>query len=161
MSRNKKLSAPIGIALIILLIGYLFKIQHWPYAFEIEELGQIGIGVFYMIRFILKSNKNLKDIAKLILVVSWVLSNLFIWDYKYLIYLFYLFIAVVLIWFLLEVRDFVYKKKDQLNPLVYIGLSIVALEIISKLMWWPSIAGLHLVALLLISLGFIIDSLKR
>lgn len=54
----------------IVLIGALFKIQHYPYANELIVIGWLGIMLIYGFSFINKPVKKLLDFLKL----AWVLT---------------------------------------------------------------------------------------
>ena len=49
----------------VIIIGFLFKLMHWLNANLILMIGYFGIMILYTIRFILKKQKHLLDILKL------------------------------------------------------------------------------------------------
>lgn len=161
MSRNKKFNFPIGIAVFLTLVGYVFKVQHWPYGFSIDIIGQIGIGIFYLFRYFWKTNKNVKDNFKLVLVISFVLGNVLVLPYVFLFYFRYFILLMGLICMVLEIKGLVNKNNDQLNTLLYIGSILIFIEIVCRMMWWPGASVLHLFALLMVSLGFISESFNK
>lgn len=62
--------------LAVIIIGLLFKIQHWASAGTTLKIGYVGIMINYAIRFITKKQKNLLDILKLLWVESTALISL-------------------------------------------------------------------------------------
>src|SRR5690606_12902046 len=99
--RIKKLSLPIAVALFVLLVGNIAKVQHWPFGFILYEIGLISLGVLYSIRYVLKADKEIRDVAKVIMVLAWVVFNfLTLHEYNGLQYLAYVSLASGLGWLL-------------------------------------------------------------
>lgn len=166
MTNNQKkiLSTPLAIALCVLVIGSIFKIQHSPFGFELKLTSLIAIGVLYAIRYGVKKSKNSKDLAKAIMVLSWVLFSVFaMYKMNNLV-----FVRIILevsgsTWLALEVWDIIKKKpkSERANFPQLIGMLITIAYVIFKIKHWP-FAGpmfvLSLVALVLLAIGFILDS---
>ena len=49
------------LSLAVYVIGMLCRIQHWPFGAELSLIGCIGIGIFSLLFFSLKSDKSLFD----------------------------------------------------------------------------------------------------
>lgn len=49
------------LSLAVYVIGALCRIQHWPFGAELSLIGCIGIGIFSILYFSLKSDKSLFD----------------------------------------------------------------------------------------------------
>jgi len=91
------------ILIVILVVGMLFKIQHWPYANLILVIAFSTLALSYPFRFIKKQEKKFLDYTKLILVVFWSISGIFIilhLPYKIIFQL--ITSAAFLIWFFME-----------------------------------------------------------
>ncbi len=166
MTNNQKkiLSTPIAIALCVLAIGSIFKIMHWPFGFELKLTSLIAIGVLYAIRYGFKKSKNIKDSAKAIMVLSWVLLSVFaIYKMNNLVYVRIILEVSGSTWLALEVWDIIRKKpkSERANFPQLIGMLITIAHVIFKTQHWPY-AGpmlvLSLIALILLAIGFILDS---
>lgn len=163
-TQQKILSIPLAIALCALTIGTVFNIQHWPFGFELKLTSLLAIGVLYAIRYAFKKSKNIKDLAKVIMVLSWVLLSVFaMYKMSNLIY-----VRIILevsggSWLVLEVWDIIQNKpkSERANLPQFIGMSITIVHVTFMIQQWP-FAGpmliLSLLALILLAIGFIIDS---
>lgn len=162
-TRNKILSLPIGIALIILGLGTLFRTMHWPYG-KVLYLGSIiAVGTFYIFRFIFKNEQNAKDYVKLLLVLSWVFTCLII--PSRLIDPFYsrtIFQLLGLTWFILEIIDRTKpeRKPQRTHNVIFIGILLGVVQFIFVTFRWPSLISINVLPYILIGIGFIIDSKK-
>ncbi|XOV67665.1 MAG: hypothetical protein ACFHU9_00570 [Fluviicola sp.] len=163
--RQKKiLSIPIAIAFCALTIGTLFKIQHWPFGIELRLTSLIAIGVFYTIRYGAKKSKNIKDLAKVIMVLSWVLlSVLAMYKMNNLVYLRIILEISGVSWLAIETWDVIKKKpkSERANLPQLIGMLILITHVIFRIQHWPyagAMLVLSLFAFILIAIGFILDS---
>lgn len=66
----------ISIATAIIVIGALFKIQHWPGADMLVAIGSFAIMVSYGLHYARKIRKRWSDHLKLLWVLTWVSSSL-------------------------------------------------------------------------------------
>ena len=66
------------IFLSVIIVGFLFKLQHWPFAGTTLMIGYVGIMITYAIRFITKKQKHLLDILKLLWVQTTAIISLLI-----------------------------------------------------------------------------------
>jgi len=66
----------IAIAIVVLVLGMLIKIMHWPGANQMIMIGSGSVIVVYGIRFFQKSEKNHLDVLKLLFV--WVSFGYFL-----------------------------------------------------------------------------------
>jgi hypothetical protein len=73
---RSKLVYLMGISIACIVIGSLFKVQHWPYASELLFIG-LPSGLFiYLVHFLRKANHFLFDYLKLTWVVLYVSFSL-------------------------------------------------------------------------------------
>jgi hypothetical protein len=163
-TKKKILSTPIAIALIVVTIGTLIKVMHWPFASPLRLISISAIGVLYLIRYGYKKPKNIKDTVKVIMVVTWaLLSVLVMFKMNNLEFLRIILMASGFSWLVLEVWDIIQKnpKSERANSLQLIGMFILMAHGAFSMMHWP-FAGpmllLSLVALILLAVGFIHDS---
>lgn len=162
MTKNKKFAIPIAISILLLIVGMNYRIQHYPYAVEMEIIGFTFLALFYAFRFILKNGRTKKDTIKLILVILWTTGNLlarFKVDNIYYIQHSILFTALVLL--ILEVFTFKKNPSDRLNIVLYIGAVLLSFEIIFRILWLPRNSILHLVGLIFLGLGFLLNKHMR
>ena len=66
----------IAIAIVVLVLGMLIKIMHWPGANQMIMIGSGSVIILYGIRFFQKSEKNHLDVLKLLFV--WVSFGCFL-----------------------------------------------------------------------------------
>lgn len=102
MDYFKELSPPVKIFIAFLLLGTIFKLQHWPFAVEIIVLSTALIAVFYLAQFLKKLNKEIVDYFKVIGVtlacLYWIFNILhFPYRLPLLIGAFIMYIIVLLI----------------------------------------------------------------
>lgn len=164
-ARKKILSLPIATALLVLLVGNIAKVQHWPFGFTLYATGLMSLGVFYALRYVLKTNKNIKDAAKGIMVLTWVLFNLLtLYNYTELQYIAVVSLTAGLGWLLNEIKDFFFyrDKIDKLNVVLWIGVLLMATSVIVKIKHLPGGSLLQFSGILFSALGFAIDyTLKK
>jgi len=159
-TRKKKLSIPIALALLLIFVGYFAKVQHWPFGFELNLIGLASIGVLYVTRYVLKSNRTLKDLAKVLMVFSWVMVVTFgSLKFGYMAYLIYPSLTLGLGWFILEIIDLIKVKEtdDKLNPVLWIGILLMILYIMIQMMHWPFGSIIYILGTLISSIGFLVD----
>jgi len=162
-NQKKILSIPIAIALCVLAIGSIYKIMHWPFGFELKLTSLIAIGLLYTIRYWFKKSINIKDSAKAIMVLSWVLLSVFaMYKINNLVYVRIILAVSGSTWLALEVWDIIKKKpkSERANLPQLIGMFITIAYVIFQFTHWP-FAGpmlvLSLFALILLAIGFILD----
>lgn len=165
--QKKILTLPIRIALIILIIGALFKIMHWPYYKELMLIGALSIGVIYVVRFIYKKEKTKLDYAKLALVILWLFNYLSQVFHLYNIpYIVDICIVVLFFWWFIEEGFFYLKnrkfKTSKIIKVVYyflIGLTVFLLLFgtLFKIQHWPYGSLMFTLGILLLCLILILD----
>lgn len=157
--KKKILGAPLRISIAFLIVGMLFKIQHWPYANLIIVSAFIAIALLYSFRFGNKEKKILLDYIKLSLVVFWSVNGIFTilhLPYKVIFQL----IASIsfILWLLLEGISYFKQSqetvKTDLSKIISNGIFVVAsmltiAGIMFKIMHWPGAAYLLISGLLL------------
>lgn len=169
--KPKKFGLIIRICVSILLIGLLFKIMHWPFANALLLITISAILIFYSIRFILKTKKEILDYVKWFLVVSWSINF-----FANGLHLFYLpkilsFIPLLLFiwWFINDGTYYLTENriKSGLNfkTFYYIFLLITFGLLIGgsifKIMHWPYGSLMITLGTLLASFFLIIDYFAR
>jgi hypothetical protein len=67
----KRFTAPLRVAMGIMVVGVLFKLQHWPGAAMVMLGGALGIVLLYPLRYAAKRPKVFLDHIKLGLALTW------------------------------------------------------------------------------------------
>ncbi len=142
--RKKILSTPIRFTFIIVVIGYLMRIQKWPGSFIIICIGLALTAVLYFIRFVKKPEKRSLDYIKLIVAIMACLTiMLLVFNLPYgKIALFVLFLSSVT-WLIIEIIDRHEKGMNESNllgissPLGIIAFILTILGFVFKIMFWP------------------------
>ena len=62
--------------LSVIIVGFLFRLLHWSFAGTTFMIGYVGIMITYVIRFIIKKQKLLLDILKLLWVQTTAIISL-------------------------------------------------------------------------------------
>ncbi len=166
-SEKKILTFPIRLALIVLIIGALFKIMHWPNSKELMLIGALSVAVLYTIRFLNKAHKKTLDYIKLSLILLW-LHNYFVQSFHlYKIpFLLEICFIILLIWWFAEEGFFYFlnrkfKKRGLLKITYYllIGLTFFMLlfGILFKIQHWPYGSLVLLFGTLFLCLTLILD----
>ncbi|MFX0557962.1 hypothetical protein ACOCEA_14270 [Maribacter sp. CXY002] len=103
MKKDKALKTPIRVALVTLLIGFLMRILHVPFAPGIIFTSFLTIGILYSLRFSKKVDKKPVAYIKMVLVLFWTTNGLLrILDFPYTIF-FQIGTAITFIaWFAME-----------------------------------------------------------
>jgi hypothetical protein len=168
-SSRKSLTLPLRLAIIILIIGALFKIMNWPYGYLLILIGSCAIMVLYTIRFLYKNKKSRLDYVKFGLVFLWVI-NYFnqVLHVLNIPFIFEISVSVFSIWWLMEEglsyfskRKFKRNKGIKLFYYVLITMTICCLVFgtLFKIQHWPYGALLFTFGILFLSLVIIVDYL--
>ncbi len=144
------------ILIVILAVGMLFKIQHWPYANLIVVSAFSTLALSYPFRFIKKQEKKFIDYTKLILVVFWSISGIFaILHLPYKIIFQLITSAAFLIWFFMEGTQYFSvsgtekNQKQVISSFVWGLFALITIAgIVFKIMHWP-----YALILLIIGVG--------
>ncbi len=121
MSGIKILKLPIIAALVILLLGFGFKIAEWPHASEILLFGFFSLLILYYIRFYKKSTKRFSDYIKMTLVLFWTINGILqILDFKHGLFFQLATLCTFVAWFILEGTAYFIKGANK-NP----GMQII------------------------------------
>ena len=147
MKNNRIVTFLLRIALILLIIGALFKIMHWPHSKELMFIGGISIAFLYTIRFLSKTDKSRLDFVKLGLVLLWSLGYLIkIFHLYNLPYLIEIITMVLFFWWIIEEGFYYFKRrkfkeKGWLKIIYFILVGFVALSLFAgtlfKIQHWP------------------------
>jgi len=161
------LTFPLRVAVVILIIGALFKVMHWPYSQKLMFIGGIAIGVLYVLRFLYKKSKQRLDYIKLAIVLLWVLSYLVKAFHLYNIpYIIEICILVLFIWWLIEdgfnyFKRRKFKKRGLVKIVYYLLFGFASAGIIFgslfKIQHWPYGSELFVLGTLTICALLIID----
>ena len=164
--QSKKISLPLRICLSILLLGTLFKIMHWPNAYQIITIAITGILILYPIRFFFKKEKETMDYIKVIMIILWCLNYLLgfnqVFGFSVLIILFGW-------WLLTESTNYFNNNQLTLSNSaqnVYYGFIIISIGSIAfgtifKVLHWPYGNLLFMLGVLLASILLIVDYFVR
>lgn len=163
----KILTLPLRLAIIVLIIGALFKVMHWSYAEQLMAIGSCAIMVLYTIRFFYKNEKVRLDYIKLILVVLWVFSycNQALHLFN-LPYYFEIAVLVLFVWWLIEegVSYFSHRKLKENKGiklcyylLIILTICCLVFGTLFKIQHWPYGALLFTFGTLFLCITLIID----
>lgn len=166
---KKTLILPLRLALVILIIGALFKVMYWPYSKELMFFGSISIGVMYLIRFLNKKPKLKLDYVKLALVMVWTLSYFIKVFHLYNIpYVIEICLTILFIWWFSEegysyFKNRKFKKRGLVKVSYYILVAIASVGILFgilfKIQHWPYGSLLFMLGTITLCLILIIDYL--
>jgi len=156
LNQKKILKTPLRVAIALLIIGVMFKIQHWPLANWIIDLGFTSIAILYPIRFWRKPDKKLIDYCKLIFVFSWAVHGVMTIHHLPYKQLFQIVTIVAFIgWLAFEGLGYQSKdegsvKKNDLSSIVssvLIGFATIStlIGVMFKILHWPG-AGVILIS---------------
>ena len=164
---KKKFSLAISISVAVMLMGMLLKIIHYPFAALTVLTGQCLISLFYILRFISRTDKNALSIIKLVFVLSYCITgalNILDWPYSAPLKIIYLFALVI--WAVLEVfhyykfGEFSFSMNVQKFPTLYIGAALVIVGAMFKIQHWPSSSVMLTCGFVLVAFSFVWDVLK-
>ncbi|MEL0644370.1 hypothetical protein V6251_08250 [Olleya sp. Ti.3.14] len=162
----KKNTLLLRICISILLLGILFKIMHWPNAYDLLTFSFSGILILYPIRFYFKQDKETMDYIKVIMIVLWCLNFLLgfnqVFGFSILIILFGW-------WLLTESANYFNNNKLVLSNIAqkvyygFIAISIggIAFGILFKIQHWPYANVLFTLGVFLASILVIVDYFVR
>ena len=74
---KKALTWPLRISIVLLTLGALFELLHWPYAGVTTIAGSTGLLLLYPVRFALRPKKRPVDVATLVFLVFLALQGFF------------------------------------------------------------------------------------
>ena len=158
--RKKILSLLIAGALFIVFIGQYFLIYNLEYGFEVYLTGLIAIGILYPFRYFNKEVKTIKEMVKVILVLSWLLIMVLgMFDFAHLYLLVVLSLFSGLVWLILEIIDFRKQSKasGELNYFKWIGVGCIALSVILKILVLPLNSIPQIFGTIIASFGFFLE----
>ena len=114
MENNKKiLSIPLRVSMFFILVGFLFKMLHWPLASTILTVAFISILILYAIRFLKKQTKTFLAYNKLILISFWSINGLVqIFHLPFTVYTQSILVLSLLLWSILEGTTYFSQEKN-------------------------------------------------
>ena len=164
---RKILTLPLRLGLIILILGALFKVMHWPYSKELMFIGAISIGVLYIIRFIYKKEKSKLDYVKLSLVIMWLFYYLTQVFHLYNIpYIVEICLVLLFFWWFTEEGVFYFKnqkfKTNRFLKITYyllIGITsfLLLFGMLFKTQHWPYGSLMFTLGVVLLCVILILD----
>lgn len=141
------------VALIVLLVGILFKIMHWPMATRFILCGGIGLVAVYLVKVITQDNTTWIHYLRWAVVTSFVVRLIFVlnhWPYAEIIHV--VFLILFGTWFVLEIGRFLTSGEAKaskfakvLRLLAWITPGVVIAGAVMKIMHWPG-AGIVLIS---------------
>ena len=163
----KILTIPLRLSLIILILGALFKVIHWPYSQLLMGVGGVLIMVLYTIRFLYKKQKLRLDYVKLVLILLWIISYVFkAFHFISFPYIFDIIVLVLFIWWLAEEGfSFFINRKLKNNgtlkvfyyTLIIITICCLVFGVLFKIQHWPYGNIIFTFGMLLMTLVLIVD----
>ncbi|MEB8345281.1 hypothetical protein OO010_04440 [Flavobacteriaceae bacterium KMM 6898] len=111
-SYKKILSVPLRVSMCFILMGFIFKMLHWPLAATILTLAFVSILVLYAIRFWKKPEKSFLTYNKLILISFWTINGLIqIFHLPFALYTQIILVLSLILWVILEGTAYFSKEK--------------------------------------------------
>jgi hypothetical protein len=101
----------VWLAFALIILGFLFKVMHWPFSGPLLIIGMLIIPVIYLIHYYHKPEKEALDLLKLIWVLSFFILKLllmFHWvrdDYNMVLINGILFFLIIVLVFYEERKD--------------------------------------------------------
>jgi hypothetical protein len=158
MARKKILNIPLALVTFLLAVTYLLRINYIEYWLEISIFTLIVFHALYSFRYIAKPNKNRKDSLKHALVFVWTIFHIAVYLRVENVNALQIALFVAgFAWFISELIDIANKKEDIINSPMFLGLLLMGLEGIMSISWWSFESITHILGLLLISIGFIVE----
>lgn len=146
-TEKKILRTPLRIAISLLIVGFIWKILHFPtIANPIIIISLFAIGVLYAFRFWKKSKKGFLEYNKLVLVTSWSLNGIFkILDLSHNDFFQLLGSLAFLVWIIMEgISYLIDDKEDNRSDIIYfiwntmmiIGILAIIIGSLTKILEW-------------------------
>lgn len=146
-TEKKILRTPLRIAISLLIVGFVFKIIHFPtIANPIIILALFAIGVFYGLRFWKKSKKGFLEYNKLVLVTAWSLNGIFkILNLSHNDFFQLIGSLAFIIWIIMDGTSYLIDdKEDNRSDIVYfiwntmmiIGILAIIIGSLTKILEW-------------------------
>ncbi len=155
---SKKYNLLLAILLLLILLGAYASVMHWDTNKYFVKIGLVVLGVVYFLRFLHKPAKNLLDFTKLGLIAGYILLRfLILYHLAGIKICLWTVILITLVWIGMEIFGKLSKRFEQLNPLIYIGMGFMMLEVLFKIKHWPLSILFHLGGLTMLVLGFLVD----
>lgn len=162
----KKFSLPLRICISIILLGNLFKIMHWPNAYQLMTIGISGILIVYPIRFYFKQDKETMDYIKVVMIVLWCLNFLLVFNQ---VFSFGGLLILFGWWLLIDSASYFSNNQLILSTIsqkVYYGFIAISIGSIGfgsifKIQHWPYANILFTLGVVLASILLIVDYFVR
>lgn len=159
---SKKYNLLLALILLLILLGTLASVMHWDTNRHIEKIGLVVLGCVYFLRFLHKPAKNLLDFTKLGLIAGYIsLRLLIVYHLAGVKINLWTVILITLVWIGLEVFGKLSKRFGQLNPMIYIGMGCMMLEVLFKIKHWPFSFLFHFGGLTMLIVGFLVDDYRQ
>ena len=159
---SKKYNLLLALILFVMLLGTLARVMHWDTNRHIEKIGLVVLGCVYFLRFLHKPAKNLLDFTKLGLIAGYILLRfLIVYNLVGVKINLWTVILITLVWIGLEIFGKLSKRFEQLNPMIYIGMGCMMLEVLFKIKHWPLSFLFHFGGLTMLIVGFLVDDYRQ
>lgn len=157
--KTKLLNIALGLSVFSLLVENLRFASYWRFIDEMLSVTYILVAILYATRYMNKDKIALKDTLKLILVFAWcllsVLDLFYIINFEFVLY-FVMLLGVF--WYILEWKDILKQGLKGINLFLLTGVSLLGLQTLMTLQFWPFRNLVFAISLLVISVGFFVDS---
>jgi len=158
----KKYNLLLALILLLMLLGTLASVMHWDTNRHIEKIGLVVLGCVYFLRFLHKPAKNLLDFTKLGLIAGYIsLRFLIVYQLAGVKINLWTVILITLVWIGLEIFGKLSKRFEQLNPMIYIGMGCMMLEVLFKIKHWPFSFLFLYGGLTMLIVGFLVDDYRQ
>ena len=165
---RKKYTLPLRLAIGVLLMGALFKIQHWPLADALLIIGVTAVVVLYVPRYLAKPERRFMDHVKLLLVLSWPTGYLFsVMHWPYASVFSYVAAPLFLIWIFKSGIGEFWNDSAATTPSTWSivlfvgGLGLVGMGTLFRIEHWPYGGAMLIAGFALCAAWFVYEFFPR
>jgi hypothetical protein len=159
---SKKYNLLLALILLLMLLGAHASVMHWDTNKYFVKIGLVVLGCVYFLRFLHKPAKNLLDFTKLGLIAGYIsLRFLIVYHLAGVKINLWTVILITLVWIGLEIFGKLSKRFEQLNPIIYIGMVFMMLEVLFKIKHWPLSFLFNFGGLTMLIVGFLVDDYRQ
>lgn len=145
-----------------MLLGAHASVMHWDTNKYFVKIGLDVLGCVYFLRFLHKPAKNLLDFTKLGLIAGYIsLRFLIVYHLAGVKINLWTVILITFVWIGLEIFGKLCKRFEQLNPIIYLGIGCMMLEVLFKIKHWPFSFLFHFGGLTMLIVGFLVDDYRQ
>ena len=165
---RKKYTLLLRFAVGVILLGTLFKIQHWPWADVLLIVGVTAVVSIYIPRYLAKQERRFMDHVKLLLVLSWSTGYLFsIMHWPYASVFTYIAAPLLLIWIIKSGIGEFWNDSAATTPSTWSivlfvgGLGLVGMGTLFRMAHWPFGNAMLIVGFALCAAWFVYEFFPR